>query len=37
MGPWTTQSKALLSTGGLTIKSPEVPADLDVFMVQQPQ
>lgn len=37
MGPWATQSKALLSTGDLTIKSLEVPADQDVSVIQQPQ
>lgn len=37
MASWITQSEALLSTGGLTVKSPELPAALDVFMIQQPQ
>lgn len=32
MGFWITCPKALLSAGGLTVKFPEVPANLDVFM-----
>lgn len=32
MGFWITWPKALLSAGGLTVKFPEVPANLDVFM-----
>lgn len=37
MGPWIPQSIALLSTGGLTVKSLEVSASLDVFTLQQSQ
>lgn len=37
MGLWRIHSKALLSTGGLTVQSLEITANLNVFMIQQAQ